>query len=135
MIVKNTSPRWTRAEDGVIAGVCKGVAEAMDVDVTLVRIAWVLAFFLAGFGFYFYIALALALPRRDKIQSAHEDKVLGVCRKVAERTDIEVGIVRFLALISICLSFGGTILAYLVLYFVLPDKEPREEKVVNRPSY
>lgn len=114
--------RWTRSENGIFAGVCQGMAEALDIDVVLLRIGWVLSIFLLGFGVLFYIALALALPRRDKVGTAYDDKVLGVCSRIAQKTYIEVGLVRFLALIALFMSFGCALLAYVILYFVLPTQ-------------
>jgi phage shock protein PspC (stress-responsive transcriptional regulator) len=123
------SLRWTRSDKGVLAGVCRGLAEALDVDVVLVRLGWVLAFFLAGFGGLLYILLAFALPRQDKLDKAYDDKILGVCARIALKLNVEVGAVRLLALLTLALSGGGTVLAYLVLYFVLPN-----EKTAPAPS-
>ncbi|MBZ4654631.1 MAG: phage shock protein PspC [Peptococcaceae bacterium] len=44
----------------VFAGVCGGIAEYFNVDPTLIRLAWAMAFFVGGTGFILYI-LALAL--------------------------------------------------------------------------
>lgn len=123
--------RFTRSPNGVFAGVCKGLAETFDVDVTLVRVFWLLAFFLGGFGGLLYVALAFALPRKDRLEKAHHDKILGVCAALAQRFDIEVGIVRLFALFSLCLSLGGTFLAYFVLYFILPQEE-KKEKIISQ---
>ncbi len=48
--------------DRKIAGVAAGVAEYFDVDVSLVRILWVLSIFFGGFGILLYIAMALIVP-------------------------------------------------------------------------
>lgn len=125
------SARFTRSPNGVFAGVCKGLAESFEIDVTIVRVFWLLAFFLGGFGGLLYVALAFALPRKDRLEKANEDKILGVCAALAERFDIEVGIVRLFALFSLCLSLGGTVLAYFVLYFVLPHEKKKEKVVSN----
>ncbi|MCB0411267.1 MAG: PspC domain-containing protein [Bdellovibrionales bacterium] len=125
MALNPTYSRWTRSPDGLIAGVCKGVAEALDLEVWLVRLVWVLSIFLLGFGVLLYIALAFSLPRSDKLEQAYDDKILGVCAQIAERSDIEVGVVRMLALVSIYLSAGATVLAYIVLYFVFPEGQKK----------
>lgn len=49
-------------ENGVIAGVCSGVAAYIGWDVVFVRILFLLALFLTGFGFIVYIVLWLAAP-------------------------------------------------------------------------
>jgi phage shock protein PspC (stress-responsive transcriptional regulator) len=48
--------------DKMIAGVCAGLADYFDLDPTLVRVVWVLAFFCAGSGLLAYIILWILLP-------------------------------------------------------------------------
>ena len=45
-----------------LGGVAAGIAHYFDVDVTLVRVLWVLAAVLGGTGFLAYIILWIALP-------------------------------------------------------------------------
>ncbi len=49
----------------MIAGVCGGLAQHFNLDVTLVRIVWVLAVVFGGFGFLVYVILWLVLPEGD----------------------------------------------------------------------
>jgi phage shock protein PspC (stress-responsive transcriptional regulator) len=56
--------RLLRAEDGKLAGVCAGLAAAAAIDVTLVRIAFVISG-LSGFGVIAYIVLAFVVPKQD----------------------------------------------------------------------
>ena len=51
--------------DRKLAGVCGGIAEFFDVDVTVIRILWVLAFFMGGSGLLDYIICALLMPEGD----------------------------------------------------------------------
>lgn len=51
----------------MLAGVCGGIAEYFDIDPSLVRVAWVIAFFMASFGFWAYLACALIVPRKSDI--------------------------------------------------------------------
>lgn len=51
--------------DRKLAGVCGGIAEFFDVDVTVIRILWVLATFLGGSGLLVYIICALLMPEGD----------------------------------------------------------------------
>ena len=53
----STAPRG----HGVLGGVCAGLSVATGVDVTLVRLAFIIAGF-AGFGVLGYIILLLVLP-------------------------------------------------------------------------
>lgn len=45
-----------------LGGVCAGVGAYFDLDVTLVRVLWLLAFFCAGTGLLLYIILWIVLP-------------------------------------------------------------------------
>ncbi|MDD3570851.1 MAG: PspC domain-containing protein [Lachnospiraceae bacterium] len=51
-------------EDKKISGVCVGMAEYFDIDVTLIRLLWVLATFFTGFlfGIILYIACVFIIP-------------------------------------------------------------------------
>src|SRR5215475_15538698 len=48
--------------DKKIGGVCAGVASYLDLDVTLVRVLWVLAFLCGGTGLLLYVILWIVLP-------------------------------------------------------------------------
>src|SRR5438105_8690985 len=48
--------------DKKIAGVCAGLADYFDLDVTIIRILWFLAVFFAGTGVLAYIILWIVLP-------------------------------------------------------------------------
>ena len=56
--------RPVRSRDGVLGGVCRALAIATGVDVTLVRLAFVAAG-LSGFGIIAYGVLWLVVPRED----------------------------------------------------------------------
>jgi phage shock protein C len=54
-------------KEGKIAGVCAGLAEYFDFDVTLMRIIWVVAALASGgFVVLLYILLAVILPVKEK---------------------------------------------------------------------
>lgn len=61
MAKKLTKSRTNRK----LAGVCGGIAEFFDVDVTVIRILWVLATFMGGSGLLAYIICALIMPEGD----------------------------------------------------------------------
>lgn len=50
----------------MIAGVAGGLAEYADVDVTLVRLIWVLSFF-AGVGFFIYLICWIMFPEDENV--------------------------------------------------------------------
>lgn len=112
----------TRSSSGILAGVCKGLAKRFEIDVMLARIIFVASVIFFGVGVCFYIILAVSLPREDQLDRAYESRVMGVCARFALRFDLPVGMVRTLALIIFLSSLGSTLLFYIVLYFVLPQK-------------
>lgn len=114
--------KWVRAKDGVIAGVCKGMANALDLEVGWVRLAWIVTLLFAGIGLLPYILIWICIPREDQIQNALKPKFLGVCLRVSERMEIEVGIVRLICLFLFLSSMGATLIGYIILYFILEKK-------------
>ncbi len=56
-----------RSQNKMIAGVCAGIADYFNLDVTLVRVAYVLiSIFSAGFpGLLVYLILMLVMPLED----------------------------------------------------------------------
>jgi len=49
----------------VIGGVCSGLAEYFEMDVTIVRLLFAFTFFIMGVGFGTYIILWIVLPRKN----------------------------------------------------------------------
>lgn len=55
-----------RSSNGKIMGVCQGIANWLDMDVSLVRLAFIIGSFLTGgFLVFVYIALGIFLPVDD----------------------------------------------------------------------
>lgn len=52
-----------RASNGMIAGVCAGVARYFDMDPTIVRILWVVFCLCGGAGVLIYLIMWLIVPR------------------------------------------------------------------------
>jgi len=50
-------------KEGKVLGVCAGLADYLDVDVTVIRIAFVFSVLFAGFGIIPYLILALIMPK------------------------------------------------------------------------
>ncbi len=48
-----------------VCGVCQGVAQYLEVDVTVVRVLWVVATLCCSVGFWAYLVCAIALPDKD----------------------------------------------------------------------
>jgi len=53
-----------------IAGVCLGFSEYFDVDVTLVRIVWLITLLMTGFGLITYIIAWIVMPEEPLLVSA-----------------------------------------------------------------
>ena len=51
----------------MMCGVCGGIAEYFDIDPTIVRVLWAIAFFCASFGFWAYVACAIIMPKKSDI--------------------------------------------------------------------
>lgn len=126
--------KWVRANDGAVFGVCKGLAKTLDIPVGLFRLIWICSVLFLGAGILLYLMLAISLPREDKQVQALEPWLLGVCAKISLKTDLEVGIVRFLAISLSLLSMGATIVGYIVLYFVLDNKGYNSDNKPAKPS-
>ena len=55
-----------RVEEGkVLAGVCKGVAEYFNIDVTIVRLGWAIVSLFAGSGILAYIIALIIMPKKE----------------------------------------------------------------------
>lgn len=112
--------RFVRAEDGILAGVCKGIADAFETEVWVIRVLFLVAFFWFGTGLLAYLIAAVSLPRKDRVESALQRRILGVCSALAVRYDFEVGVVRFLACLFALSSFGLAIFLYVIGAFIIP---------------
>ncbi|NLN07455.1 MAG: PspC domain-containing protein [Firmicutes bacterium] len=49
-------------QDKIIGGVCMGIARYLNVDVTLIRLIWLVFFFLGGTGLAAYIIAWVIIP-------------------------------------------------------------------------
>ena len=71
----NETKKLYRLDNGVLAGVCGGVAEYFGVDANLVRLIWVLLCFAWSAGFWLYVAAALLLPKKSQVYPGPEHTV------------------------------------------------------------
>lgn len=135
---------------GKIAGVCAGLAEYLDADVTLVRLAWVvLAIVPGGFigGLVAYAAAWAIMPRSSALpqvavatrrltRSTLDRKIAGVCGGLAEYLDVDATLVRLIwAVLSVvpgCIVLG--VIAYLAAWFIMPVTQVPIAKSVSAPA-
>lgn len=57
--------KLVKGKDKKLAGVCSGIAEYLNWDVTLVRIGWAALTVLYGVGLVAYIVAAIVMPNSD----------------------------------------------------------------------
>lgn len=118
----------TRSSSGILAGVCKGLAKRFDIDVLLARVLFLGSVLFLGFGLGIYILLAFSLPKDDAVSTAYEPRLMGVCSRLSLRFDLDVGLVRFLMLLLFFSSLGTTLFFYIILYFVLPQRDEMDQR-------
>jgi phage shock protein PspC (stress-responsive transcriptional regulator) len=61
-VSESARPRLQRGHDRWLAGVCSGLAEYFNIDPLIVRIAFVAAAFLQGWGILLYLVLWFLMP-------------------------------------------------------------------------
>lgn len=54
-LVRNT-------DDGLLGGVCAGIADYMDMDVTVVRLLWIVLSYALGVGIITYLIVWVIMP-------------------------------------------------------------------------
>lgn len=63
---------YRNKQDSMIAGVCSGLAEHLNMDVSTVRILTVLIVLFTGVGIIPYIVLAIILPEKSTVVREEE---------------------------------------------------------------
>lgn len=111
---------WVRsAEDKVIAGVCGGLGKSFDINPWILRLLWLAAVLMLGAGVLIYLIFAWTLPRSDRLNEAYQNRWLGVCARLAQKSEIEVGVIRAITVLIAIGSLGTTMLVYVILNFAL----------------
>lgn len=135
-----TTRRTTRIpEQGQLGGVCAGLAAYFDIDVTLVRLAWVILSIMPGLLFggvllygVCWILLPVAAPEERYVyrgkrltRSVADRQIAGVCGGVAEYLEIDPMIVRIVSVVLAIYPgvFIGGVLAYLIGWMVIPPSQ------------
>jgi len=124
-----------RPDDGKIGGVCAGMAVYFDVDVVLVRGAWIVLSIWPGavvFGILAYLAAWILMPRADSpapassrprlVRSGTDRRIAGVCGGLGEYFGVDSTLIRvawiILSVVPGLIFFG--LLWYAVAWFVMP---------------
>ncbi len=120
---------WTRSPNGWLAGVCQGVGERFDIKPNVIRIIWFLSVFFIGAGLVFYIICALCLPVQGREEYARQPKLLGVCYRLSEKLNVDVGLLRIVTVLIGLGSLGTTALAYIVIHFLLGSSTNHDRSI------
>jgi phage shock protein PspC (stress-responsive transcriptional regulator) len=131
-----TVRRLTRYPDeGKLGGVCAGMAAYFDVDVVLVRGAWIVLSIWPGaivLGLVAYLAAWILMPRAESpaplstrprlVRSDTDRRIAGVCGGLAEYFALDPTLVRvawiIISVVPGFVVFG--LMAYAVAWFVMP---------------
>lgn len=152
---------YRNEEDKILGGVASGVANYLKIDPAVLRILFAITAFAGGTGLLIYVVLWIALPSRSLVTSIRkrlyrdpEDKVFGgVCGGLAQYFDINNVIPRIIFALPFIFGlittlgrsfffegpviiggFGGSafIIAYIILWIVLPEAITASEKLEMR---
>jgi phage shock protein PspC (stress-responsive transcriptional regulator) len=138
--------RLTRSRtEGKLAGVCAGLANYLDVDVVLVRTAWVILSVVPGAiigGILAYIGAWLIMPEETELAvrphgrrltlSDSDRKLAGVCGGLAEYFNVDATMIRVIWVV-LSILFGaviGGVVAYLLAWIIMP----RRHDVIYQPA-
>jgi phage shock protein C len=123
-------------DEGKIAGVCAGLAAYFDLDVTVVRLAWVILSIIPGVFIGGLVAYAAAwiltpvaasqgqgLPGKHLTRSVADKQIAGVCGGLAEYFGLDATMVRLVAVILAVYpgAIIGGIVVYLIAWFIMPS--------------
>ncbi len=61
-------------DNGKISGVCAGLSDYLDIDVTLIRVIWLILLFAAGTGLLAYIIMALVVEPKSVVMAREASK-------------------------------------------------------------
>jgi phage shock protein PspC (stress-responsive transcriptional regulator) len=128
--------RLTRSRtDRKIAGVCAGLAEYFDVDVTFVRAVWLALSIVPGAiigGIVAYLLVWMVMPEGSErraetapprlTRSTTDAKIAGVCGGLAEYFDVDATPIRVLWVVLSILPGAvlGGLLVYAVAWILIP---------------
>jgi phage shock protein C len=132
--------RMTRIpEEGRIGGVCAGLADYFDADVTIIRLAWIILSIVPGLllgGVLVYavcwILLPVAMPEERHLysgsrltRSVTDRQIAGVCGGLAEYLVLDSTVVRIVSVVLAIYpgAIVGGVIAYLIGWMVIPASQ------------
>lgn len=123
--------------EGRLAGVCAGIADYLDVDVTLIRILWIALSIIPGAivgGILAYVLAWIVMPEgaasravsgKRLTRAVADAKIAGVCVGIANYFGVDATPVRVLWIVLSVMpgAIIGGLCAYLAAWLIVP-KEP-----------
>lgn len=126
----------------MIGGVCAGLGNYFNIDPLVARAAFLISFFVFGSGLLLYVILWAVMPEATadevlqynaagnrKLYRNPDNKMLGgVCSGIAAYLGIDEIWVR-LAFAGSFFFFGSGLLAYIILWLIIPEAKSSAEKL------
>jgi phage shock protein PspC (stress-responsive transcriptional regulator) len=118
--------------------VCAGIAQHFAIDVSFVRLAWVILSIVPGLlvgGFLAYAVAWILLPAapsehraatgRRLVRSDSDRQISGVCGGLAEYLGVDSTIVRIVSVVLAIYpgAIIGGVIAYAILWFIIPTAQ------------
>lgn len=136
-----------------LSGVCSGLGYYLNIDTSLIRLAFVFSVFFFGTGVLLYLILWIAVPKAvgmeaeaiknfelnnpNKLFRTKETKAIGgVCSGLAIHLGIEIWVVRLVFFVGIFV-FGFSIIGYFLAWLVIPMAytDFQKTKINNNTQY
>lgn len=117
------APRQLRRSttDAILGGVCAGIAEYIEIDPVLVRLAFIALTFAGGAGIFLYIALWVIIPEVDSHEILTEESIRKNAEDVREKAEEVVSSLKKGSNDNQARFIFGVLLLFLGGYFLLSN--------------
>ena len=145
----NAGPKKLKRDphNKVISGVCGGLGNFLNIDPIIARAGFLISFFVFGSGLLLYLILWIIMPEATpnelpqfsgtssrKLFRNTDDKMIGgVCSGVGSYLGVSEVVMRVVFIISF-FAFGTGLLAYVILWLIIPEAKTATEKLQMRGS-
>jgi len=131
----------------IISGVCGGLGNFLNIDPIIARAGFLISFFIFGSGLFLYLILWVIMPEASpdelpqfsgtssrKLFRNTDDKMIGgVCSGIGSYLSVSEVVMRVVFIISF-FAFGTGLLAYVILWIIIPEAKTATEKLQMRGS-
>jgi phage shock protein PspC (stress-responsive transcriptional regulator) len=131
----------------IISGVCGGLGNFLNIDPIIARAGFLISFFIFGSGLFLYLILWVIMPEASpdelpqfsgtssrKLFRNTDDKMIGgVCSGIGSYLGVSEVVMRVVFIISF-FAFGTGLLAYFILWLIIPEAKTAAEKLQMRGS-